>query len=84
LHRIGYVLHIGSSGNIILKAGNLPRIGDQVVDENLKPVGVVFDVFGPISSPYAAVRPSVEEPNRFIEHVLYAFPSKPRREKRRI
>jgi len=77
------VLHVSSSRNIIIKAENPPRIGDQVVDENLKTIGTVFDVFGPVSSPYVAVRPSVEESNRFIERVLYAIPSsKSRKEKR--
>lgn len=84
LQRIGVVLHKSSSGNMILKAENLPRTGDQVIDENLKPVGTIFDVFGPVSSPYVAVRPSVENPDRFVDRVLYAVPSsKPRREKRK-
>jgi len=84
LERIGHVLHVSSSRNMILKAESLPRIGDEVLDENLKKVGTVFDVFGPVTSPYVAVRPSVEEPSRFVDHVLYAVPSpKPRREKRR-
>lgn len=84
MQRIGLVLHISSSGNMILKAENPPRIGNQVIDENLKPVGMVFDVFGPVSFPYIAVRPTVEEPNRFVERVLYAVPSsRPRKEKRR-
>jgi len=69
---------------MILKAENIPRIGDTVVDENLNNVGTVFDVFGPVSSPYVAVKPSVEEPSLFVDHVLYAVPSlKMRREKRR-
>jgi RNA-binding protein len=84
LQRIGLVLHTSSSGNIILKAENPPRIGDQVMDENLNRVGTVFDVFGPVSSPYVAVRPNVEEPHQLAKHVLYANPSpKPRREKRK-
>jgi RNA-binding protein len=78
------VLHTGSSGNMILKAENPPRIGDQAVDENLKSVGTVFDVFGPVSSPYVAVRPSVDNPSRLVKHMLYAIPSsKPSRERRR-
>ncbi len=84
MQRIGVVLHVSSSGNMILKAENLPRIGDQVTDENLKPIGTIFDIFGPVSSPYAAIRPNIEEPTRFIKHVMYAVPSsKPRMEKRR-
>jgi len=84
LQRIGCVLHVSSTKNMILKAENLPNIGDRVVDGNLSQVGTVFDVFGPVSSPYVAVRPSVEEPNRLVDHVLYAVPQyKPRREKKR-
>jgi len=84
LQRIGLVLHTSSNGNMILKADNPPRIGDQTVDENLKPVGTVFDVFGPVYTPYVAVRPDVENPGRLINHVLYAVPSsKPKRERRK-
>jgi len=67
-----------------LKAENLPRIGDRVVDENLKTIGTVSDIFGPVSSPYIAVRPSVEEPSQFTQHALYSLPSsEPAREKRK-
>jgi len=84
LQRIGSVLHVSSTKNMILKAENIPHVGDRVVDENLNHVGTVFDVFGPVSSPYVAVRPSVEESSLFVNHVLYAVPSsKPRREKKR-
>jgi len=84
LQRIGSVLHVCSTKNMILKAENIPHIGDAVVDEKLNNVGTVFDVFGPVSSPYVAVRPSVEEPSFFVGHILYAVPSfEMRREKRR-
>jgi len=84
LQRIGCVLHVSSSKNMILKAESVPHTGESVVDENLKQVGTVFELFGPVSSPYVAVRPSVEKPSRFVDHVLYAVPSsKSRREKRR-
>lgn len=75
MQRIGIVLHISSSKKAIIKAENLPRIGDKVVDENLKHVGNVFDVFGPISSPYVAVKASIEKPNILINKFLYVAPS---------
>jgi len=83
LQRIGFVLHISSNGNLILKAENAPRIGDKATDENLRPVGTVFDVFGSVSNPYVAVRPTVDEPSQFVQRVLYAVPSERRMEKRR-
>jgi RNA-binding protein len=77
------VLHVSPSKNLILKAERLPKIKDRVVDENLKPVGTIFDIIGPVSSPYVAVKPNVEEPQRFVNRVLYVFPSRKRRRKRR-
>jgi RNA-binding protein len=82
LHRIGYVLHVSSTKNIILKAENVPRIGDNVANEKLKPVGTVFDVFGPTSSPYVAVKPEVKNPEQLVNQALYAVPSRDRRTKR--
>jgi len=84
LQRLGRVLHVSSSRNMILKVENLPRIGDSVVDQDLRPVGTVFDVFGPVSSPYVAVKPQVGEPNDLIGRGLYSVPSpQPKRKKRR-
>ncbi|PSP98440.1 H/ACA RNA-protein complex protein Gar1 [Halobacteriales archaeon QS_1_68_44] len=35
-----------------------PDIGTEVVDERLKTVGRVVDVFGPVERPYLAVSPA--------------------------
>ncbi|KPV62490.1 MAG: H/ACA RNA-protein complex component Gar1 [Candidatus Bathyarchaeota archaeon BA1] len=84
MQRIGCVLHISSNRHLIVKAENLPRIGDLVVDEHLKPVGMVFDIFGPTTSPYVAVKPDIEGVYRLVNHILYSVPPpKPKVEKRR-
>jgi len=83
LHRIGCVLHVSSNKNVILKAENLPRIGDKVVDERLKPVGTVFDIFGPTSAPYVAVKPNLEDAHHLVNRVLYAIPSSKAGKRRR-
>jgi len=84
LQRVGRVLHISSDRKIILKAENLPRIGDGVVDADLDPVGTVYDIFGPTSSPYVSVRSETKSSHRLVGQVLYSVPSaKPRKRKRR-
>jgi len=82
LQRIGSVLHVSSNKNLILKAENLPRIGDKVVDEHLKSVGTILDVFGPTSSPYVTVKTNAGEPHHLVNHILYAVPS-PKMKRRR-
>jgi RNA-binding protein len=76
-------MHVSAARNMIIKAENIPRIGDTVANENLKPVGKVFDVFGPTSSPYVAVKPQIQSPEQLVNHVLYVFPSKIGRKKRK-
>jgi RNA-binding protein len=81
LQRLGRVLHTSPSRNIIIKTENLPKIGETVVDENLKPVGKIFDIIGPVSSPYVTIKPTTTEPEKLVNKTLYVHPSKRRKEK---
>jgi rRNA processing protein Gar1 len=83
LRRIGHVLHLSATRNIIVKATTIPHIGDKVANENLKPVGTVFDVFGPTSSPYVSVKPHIRCPEELVNLILYVIPSKDGRKKRK-
>ena len=83
LRRIGRALHLSANKNIILKAENLPNIGDEVVDESFNSVGKVFDIIGSIYSPYIVVKPHVKETRNHINHVLYIAPQKQELRKRR-
>jgi RNA-binding protein len=74
LQRLGRVLHITPSRNIIVKIENLPKIGENVVDEDLKNIGKVFDILGPVSSPYAVVKPAIREIKKLANKVLYVSP----------
>jgi RNA-binding protein len=82
LHRIGYVLHLSNTKNMIIKAEIIPHIGDKVINEKLKLVGKVFDIFGPTSAPYVAVKPQIQSPEQLTNHILYSTPSKAERKKR--
>ena len=83
MQRIGDILHVSNTKNIILKAKNIPRIGDKVINEKLKTMGTVFDVFGPTSSPYVAVKPYTQNPEQLVSQILYATHAKGKRKTRR-
>jgi len=82
LIRLGRVLHVSPSRNIIVKVENLPKLGETVVDENLKPIGEVFDIFGPVSSPYVAVKPGTSKLDFLAGKILYVLPSKKGRKRK--
>lgn len=80
LQRVGRALHVSSSRNIIVKAERkAPRIGDKVVDGKLRAVGTIFDVFGPVFSPYVSIKPTVKNPESLVNQFLYVIPSAKRR-----
>jgi RNA-binding protein len=69
------------SKNLIVKTEKPPKIGSEVVDENLKVIGKVFDIIGPVSSPYAVVKPTVKEPGKLVNKPVYLLLSKTKRSK---
>ena len=82
MQRLGRVSNVTPSRNLIVKAENPPKLGAEVVDENLKVIGKVFDIIGPVSSPYAVVKPIISEPTKLVDKQLYLLLSKTKRSKR--
>jgi len=76
LQKLGRVRALTPSKNIIVKTEKAPRIGVEVIDENLKVVGKVFDIIGPVSAPYAVVKPTVGEPVKLLNKPVYLLLSK--------
>ncbi len=76
LQRLGRVISLTPSQNLVVKTDKVPKIGASVVDESLKVIGKVFDVIGPVPSPYAVVRPTIKEPERLSNKQLYLLLSK--------
>ena len=67
---------------MVVKAENSPKMGFEVVDENLNVVGKVFDIIGPVSAPYAVIKPSIKEPEKLLNKPVYLLLSKTKRSKR--
>lgn len=80
MQRLGLILHMSPNRNIIVRLENIPRIGETVVDENLKSIGRVFDILGPVASPYAVIKPVIQNAENYINRMLYVVPSKRRKE----
>jgi RNA-binding protein len=66
----------------VVKTDNTPKIGSAVVDESLKVVGKIFDVIGPVSSPYVVVKPAIKEFEKLTSKQLYVLLSKKERSKK--
>ncbi|MGA2522564.1 MAG: Gar1/Naf1 family protein [Candidatus Bathyarchaeia archaeon] len=79
MQKLGRVRALTPSKNVIVKAEKVPKIGTEVVDENLTVVGKVFDIIGPVSAPYAVVKPTINEPVKLLNKPVYLLLSKIKR-----
>ena len=82
LQKLGRVRALTPSKNMIVKTEKAPKIGSEVVDENLNVIGKVFDIIGPVSAPYAVVKPTVREPAKLLNKPVYLLLSKTKREQK--
>ncbi len=73
---MGKVSNVTPSRNMVVKAENPPKMGSEVVDENLIVVGKVFDIIGPVSAPYAVIKSIVKEPEKLVNKPVYLLLSK--------
>ncbi len=79
MQRLGKVLNVTPSQNIVVKIDKPPKMGAAVIDENLKTVGRIFDIIGPVTSPYAVIKPSVKDPEKLVSRQLYVSSSRKER-----
>ncbi len=56
LKRIGKILHLTKSGNVVIEAEEIPEINETVYLKDKTEIGRVVEVFGPVSSPYVLVK----------------------------
>ena len=82
LQRLGKALNVTPSQSVVVKIDKTPPIGSTVINEKLKVVGKVFDIIGPVSSPYAVVKTTIKDPAKLTNKQLYRLLSKKERSKR--
>ncbi|HII60708.1 Gar1/Naf1 family protein [Pyrococcus horikoshii] len=81
MKRLGKVLHYAKQGLLIVRSTWIPSLNDPVIDKDLKLVGIVKDVFGPVKMPYVAIKPKVENPEKYVGQVLYIDEKRKKRKK---
>ncbi len=57
LLQIGAVLHFSAQGHIIARVKQAIRLGTRLYTTKSKLVGTIIDIFGPISRPFASIKP---------------------------
>lgn len=72
LRRLGKVLHTSPlTGNHIAKLTGDANQGEKVYDAKLRAIGIIYEIFGPVTSPYVAVKPLRKEIKLSQNQTLY-------------
>jgi len=88
MRRLGTIVSKTKTGLIVVKSQlKDPRriVGAIVYDKDMKRVGKIVDVMGPIDSPYVVVKPDSKEIADLIEsgYLYYYIERRPRRRGRK-
>ncbi|MEW6222922.1 MAG: Gar1/Naf1 family protein [Candidatus Hadarchaeota archaeon] len=54
---LGKVLHL-TAREIIVKGEKTPKLGITAVNSKNRTIGRIYEIFGPINSPYISIRPA--------------------------
>ncbi|MHC1571456.1 MAG: H/ACA ribonucleoprotein complex subunit GAR1 [Methanosarcinales archaeon] len=60
MKRLGTVLHVIHNGKLIVQCNGMMKdtwLNAVVLSEDLKRLGKVVDIFGPVSRPYCSIKP---------------------------
>ncbi len=73
MRALGRVVTVTRSGKLVVRASFAPPLGSRVYDDRLALVGEVYDIMGPVSSPYVSIRPSSKalRLESYVGKVLY-------------
>ena len=74
---LGTFCHRTNSGNLLLRGNKIPSLYSWVVTKDLKKVGKVQDVIGPVSKPYIVIKPTKTKLT-IKESILYELPKNKR------
>jgi len=72
--KLGVVLGISSQRNLIVRMENdeIPKLGSKVFDKKKREIGSIFDIIGPVKSPYAVVKCRIP-PEELRDELLYVW-----------
>jgi len=78
---LGRVRTYTRNKNLVIEASEKPRVGEKVFDSRMMHIGYIYDIIGPVSSPYVVVKLSRTDirPEALVGKVVYWRGSEKRR-----
>ena len=68
---VGEVLHVASSGRVIIRLTTTVRDGQLLVDEAGRKIAKVSEMIGPVDAPYASATPLTNNIQKYIGKKIF-------------
>ena len=68
---VGEVLHLASSGRVIIRLTTTVRDGQLLVDEAGRKIAKVSEMIGPVDAPYASATPLTNNIEKYIGKKIF-------------
>jgi len=81
---LGSILHLSKSNMLIVRGTRkVPKIGDPVYDDKSRTIGTIYDIIGPVTSPYIVIKPSSDLTPHDLRHLKKVYVKSPLKDTRR-
>ncbi len=77
MQEVGEVLHLASSGRVIIRLGKPLKDGQIIVDNSGTKVAKVLEMIGPVDAPYASAIPLTNNIKRHVGKKVYIVEESP-------
>ena len=86
MQEVGEILHLATSGRVIVRLSKIVTQDQILCDENSTKVAKVTELIGPVAKPYASAISLTNNIKKFVGKKMFAFdipPAKKHKENRR-
>ena len=73
MQEVGEILHLASSGRVIVRLSKVVQQDQILCDENSTKVAKVTELIGPIAKPYASAISLTNNVKKFVGKKMFAF-----------
>ncbi|HET6517784.1 MAG TPA: Gar1/Naf1 family protein [Nitrosopumilaceae archaeon] len=84
MQEVGEVMHLASSGRVIVQLTKLVDEGQILCDEKSGKVAKVMELIGPVKKPYASATPLTNNIKKFAGKKVFALEHSPAKKQKKI
>ena len=81
---VGEVLHLASSGRVIIRLSTTVRDGQLLVDNSGRKIAKVSEMIGPVDAPYASATPLTNNIQKYVGKKIFVGEETPAQRPKRF